>query len=169
MNRYFYVPAMDPFVSHEGVSLRDHMKVVDPELYKREIKYFNELCDFAFEDGILRAKRLRNADAHNQKTDKLYRERLLPRFFVLVYRDGTLYELASEVEMDSISLDLLQNFEVLGSSVVDVFIDNPDYTPSARNFFDIYEKNKDRLTEKKDESLKQKVLRRFPFFPGKNS
>ena len=169
MNRYFYVPVMDACVKHEGVSLRDHLRVVDSELFDRECRYFNELCDFSFEDGIMKAKNIKNADRQNSRTSKLYQERLLPRFLVLVSSGSRLYELASEVDMDPISLGMLQNFEISGFSVIDVFMDNPEYTPCARNFFDIYEQNKELLKEPQKKTLKQKVLQRFPFLPSKNS
>ena len=168
MNRYFYVPVMDACIKHDGVTLRDHLRVVDPELYERECRYFNELCDFPFEDGVLFAKKLRKADRHNAKTDRLFRERDLPRFLVIVYSKGRLYELSTEEEFDLTSLGDLQCFETVGLSVVDIFCDNPSYTPCARNFFQTYEENKDKLTSLEETSFKQKILQRFPFHPGKS-
>ncbi len=169
MNRYFYVPVMDPCVMHDGVSLRDHIRVVDPEIYERECKYFNDLCDFSFERGILHAKKLINAERGNKKTDTLYRERVLPRFLVLVYGDGRFYELSSMEEIDPISLGNISCFEIMGVDVVDVFIDNPNYSPSAKRFFDIYHANKHLLEEPEKKTAKQKVFQKLPFFRKRNS
>lgn len=168
MNRYFYVPVMDPCVMHDGVTLRDHLKVVDYELYSRECKYYDDFSDFSFEDGILNAERIRNANKQNRKTDTLFRERNIPRFMVIVNSGERFYELASEVTIEPIDIDMLESFAITGLDVVEVFYKNPMYTPNARNFFESYEKNKEKLDELIDTSFKGKILRKVSEFKNKN-
>ena len=74
--------------------------------------------------------------------------------------DG-LYELASEERIDSISLDYLKQYEVFGMDVIDVFTENPDYTFSAKNFFDSYNKEKN---QKDSDEVQPKKLTKLPFF-----
>jgi len=169
MNRYFYVPVMDSCIKHDGVALRDHLRVVDKELYESECDYFDMTYDLEFDDGLLNSYRFNKADRMNQKIEDMYEERNLPRSIVIVYNDGRFYEMASEEEIDPIELGNIGSFEILGVEVVEVFMDHPKYTPYARNFFDMYEKKKDLPMEKQESSVKQKVLQRFPFLAKRNS
>jgi hypothetical protein len=155
MNRYFYVPVIENCILHDGISLGDHLKMIDPELYEREAKYFGPF-DGRFFNGIEQAKNMNN-DRRNRKTDQMFKEKSFPRFMVFVFNEDCFYELASEVEVDAISFDALKNYEVLGMDVIDVFTDNPKYTPSARNFFDSYEhlKKQNNSTEARPKQLKK--------------
>ena len=159
MNRYFYVPVIENCILHDGISLCDHLKMVAPDLYEREDKYFGPF-DGRFFNGIEKAKEM-NSDRKNKKTDQMFKERSFPRFMVIVFNEDHFYELASEVEVDAISFDTLKNYEVLGMDVIDVFTDNPNYTPSARNFFDSYERLKKQNDSEKENP---KQLKRGSFF-----
>jgi len=159
MNRYFYVPVIDNCISHDGISLSEHLKIVDLELFERENKFFGPF-DGSFFNGIQEVKKM-NSDYHNKKTDQLFKSRSIPRFIVIVFNEDGLYELASEERIDSISLDYLKQYEVFGMDVIDVFTENPDYTFSAKNFFDSYNKEKN---QKDSDEVQPKKLTKLPFF-----
>ena len=169
MNRYFYIPVMDSIVKHEGVSLQDHLRVVDEELFNRELRCYEDMRDMSSDDGILKAKLLKNSSRYSQKTEERYREKKVPRNLVLVLSEEGFYELASEVPMDPIDMSLIEPFEISGVDVVDVFFEHQAYTPVARKFFLQYEKNKSLLEERQDTSLKGKILQKIPFLKDRNS
>lgn len=159
MNRYYYVPVMDEHIRCNGVSLRDHLRVVDYDLFDRESNSEKEE-NFSFRERILGKK---------GSIDDVYLDRMIPRRIVLVSSPDGFYELATKRFFDTVSKSYLKNFEVSGEAVVDVFVDNLDYSIHVENFFQMYEQNKDKDSEKGKTTVSQKFLSRFPFLSKKNS
>lgn len=169
MNRYFYVPVMDSHIKHDGLSLRDHLKVVDYELFERECKHGESTENYSFLDEDLSRQRRNNKVLSSCELNKIYQERMIPRSLVLVFSDEGFYELATNENMDPISEDYLLNFEMDGESVVDVFVDNSDYAVHAENFFQIFQEKKDSSDSKEKTSFGRKVMQKLPFLSRKNS
>ncbi|MBR6137921.1 MAG: hypothetical protein IKQ06_07180 [Bacilli bacterium] len=177
MNRYYYVSVMDSCIQHDGVSLRDHLRVIDPNLFDKECVLLEEECNLETEPGILSNAMLRHVERFEEKIEAQYEENQIPRHLVIVYNDGRFYELSSEEEVDPVILSDLKHNEMLGVEVVELFMDQPKYAGYARRFFQLYKENKHLLEEenqhlleeKTKTSIKQKVLQRFPFLSGRNS
>ena len=166
MNRYFYVPVMDSRIMHDGVSLRDHLRVVDPELFDRE-------CKMGFEMGRIHdnpiAKKKSDGDYYDKQTDEMFRERMLPRNLLLVLNEYGLSEVGSNACISSVPDEVLKPYEVDGEFVVDVYVDNIDYSVHAMNFFDVYFQNRDKLNEKPKGKIGQKIYQLFHSKSRKNS
>lgn len=168
MNRYFYVPVMESCLQHDGVSMREHLRIVDPEIYQREKDYKMAFSSLSFEEGKLPADAVEKVCLQDHVLHLLYHSRTLARHLILVQGDsGALYELASLEAMDPINLQKLEAYEISGEDVVELFMEHHDYVESAVNFFDTYEKKKDIFDEVPKREIPRKVKGKIPFFRKK--
>ena len=164
MNRYYFVPVMDDKILHDGVSLRDHLKVVDKDLYDEEKKIFDDFYEDSYYDGLIQARMYRYSTRRSERAEKKFKDKDVPRFLAIVFNsEKGFYELSSEVSIDPVNRDNIACYEISGIDLVEAFIDYPTYTPITRSFFDAYEKNKGMLDEKKPKSLGK-----FSFFRRRN-
>lgn len=126
MNHYYYVPVTSDEVKHVGISLADHLKVVDQELYERgEVeKTFTDYDPVELD--------------HMAITKKLYNERMLPEKLIIVEDENGFYELASMQRIQISSKEYLSLFEVTGFDILEIYDETNEYKARTLNFFDIY-------------------------------
>lgn len=150
MNRYFYVPVTSELVKHDGISLLDHLKMVDKELYYRSMAEasFEKLDTPQYE--------------HLVTTKNMFKAKVLPERVIIVDSDNYgRYELVSMEFVEVSSMEELESYEVTGYDVVDIFDDYPSYTDCALNFFDVYsskKEEKEAYEEKHENEIKQKKI-----------
>ena len=165
MNQYYYVPLMNGDVKCDGVSLREHLEVVAPEIYSRECQYL-EMKDLFSESNNSSVKN--QLQQMNQEIDEFYQERRIPRRMIITFSsiEGP-KELGSGRSISSISMSKLQSYSMSGDEVVDVYVNNYDYSTWCANFFEMYDQKKESYHNKRGNFFSQKVLQKIPFISGK--
>ena len=164
MNQYYYVPLMNGDVKCDGVSLKEHLEVVAPEIYSKECQYLEMKDLFSESNNSSMEKRLQQM---NRELDEFYRKKKVPRRMVLVSSEYGIRELGSDKVVDSMPLELLVPYQVSPDGVIDIYVDNLDYSIWSIDFFEYYDEKKDSVCEKKRESFAQKVRKKFPFISRK--
>lgn len=125
MNKYYYVSVMNENVTCNGVSFPKILKTADSQLYRE--------C-FTEKD--------------KSKLVASFKKRQLPHKIVIVDNGGRSYELATEVNVDFVSMDSIVQCEVSGMDVVDIFVENQNYSDSVFNMMEKYYKNNSDGTKK---------------------
>ncbi len=136
MNHYFYVPVMSQDIGFDGVSLREHLQVVDSELFEKE-RSISYLVSQANPSKM--KERISLEVALNQE----FEERQYPRYMILVLNEGRVYELASLKDVDSFLDNPAYINEITGEDVVNLFSKGEKYSELIHHFFDSYERRKD--------------------------
>lgn len=118
MNKYYYVSVMDENITCNGDSFREILKTADHELFEK--------CA---------------SEKDKSKVRDSFREKHLPHKIVIVDNGGCSYELATEASVDVISKDSMIKCEISGFDVVDVFVENPNYSDDVFNMMERYYRN----------------------------
>lgn len=139
MNHYFFVPVTHQTIKHDGVSLLDHLSMIDSELYQRSVCSFEERVSRDILHGF------------TEETRQKFAEKLLPTILIVVQgENGKFYELATREAIQMTTIDTFCEKEVLGVDVADYFYLNPDYVASALHFFDAYDEKKRKMNQKSE-------------------
>ena len=156
MNHYYFIPVTHSTIQHDGVTLLEHLSMVDSELYQRSVCGIEERVSSDVLHG------------YEEITRKKFSEKLIPRELIVVQNEnGQFYELASCEVIQMTQIDTFCEKEVLGSEVADYFYFHPEYVPSVLHFFDTYydKKREQKMEKPKSEPSKKKKF----FFRGKTT
>ncbi|MBQ3306811.1 MAG: hypothetical protein IJG68_01300 [Bacilli bacterium] len=163
MKKYYCIPITNSYVFHSGLSLKDHLMIVDYPLYIRdasfkEFFYGRIYCDIPtnqeFENMINKEK---------EYMSEAFKEKNLPESIIAVSEGNDLYEISSKEKLQSTSSLLDMTFGITEEKAKEYLMDNPDYGVKVRNFFEKYYNKRmnykeDNQEEKKEENNKQKKL-----------
>lgn len=139
-NKYFNVPVTSRAIRSRGVSLYNMLKVVDEELYNREIARTEITYDKASPSD--------KVQIHNEITSQLFADRNLPERLILVQDDFGIRELQTGVIFECDFNSYLKAFEIDGMAVVDFFAEDENYSDKADKFINDYFCKKDKVLSK---------------------
>ena len=143
-NKYYNVPVTARMVTSNDVPLLRMLKIVDEELYDREV----ERVRITYEEETGK----RAIKAFNRETSQIFNERNLPERLLLIQDNFGLREIETGVLFECKADGYLDSFELDGMAVIDLFVEDECYTDKANKFICDYFLNRRKVlskTEKK--------------------
>ena len=138
-NRYYYIPVTTKFIKFNGVKLSEITDKIDHELTKRESTRL-ELTYGDYAINGIDENTEKYIDKYNMETSEIYKALGIAENLILVRNNSGLHELATGLPVTSENDIYLSVNEKTGETIVDIFVEHPEYENVAKNFFDCYEK-----------------------------
>ena len=139
-NKYYNVPITSEKIKSKFGSLYSMLKVVDEELYNRELG--RKIITYS---GYSNKSEI---DKYNNETSQMFELRCLPERLILISDEYGIRELQTEFVIDCFSTSYLDAFKIDGDDVVDFFVLDEKYADKVDGFFKVFLDNRRNVLSK---------------------
>ncbi len=174
MKKYYFIPTTATTVKHNGMTLKEHLKYIDTDLYNRERDFLEFVYGRIFY-LVPKGNELNEIIEKQRREDKIiYKEHFVPDRLIIVQEDNKYHELASYEPIEVPDELFINSYEITEKEVQKIINEDDDYSAKTISFFHTFatrfERNS-KLTEdfKSGEKKQlQKTYKRNKLFDWKN-
>ena len=168
MKKYYYVPVTSGNVKHDGITLKEHLKYVDYELYNRECDFLEFVYGRIFSIVPKGMELNKIIEKQREEDEILYKEHFIPDRLIIVKDEDNYYELVSNEKIERPNLLFIDSYEIKESQVQRIMEEDPEYQKKVIQFFHTYQNRtklmqqrieKNNLEESEDKPKIKKIVR----------